>query len=132
MRIRSVTPYLLLSVAAILYFAFLTRTYYWDGVLFALNIEQVHRGEIPFSALFHPNHLLYSAFGYVLYAAVQACHLSLRAITVLQICNVFISIAAGFLVFRLAKKYHRLIFDRSLRMPALRFWRDLVEIFDRC
>ncbi len=107
MRIRSVTPYLVLTATPILYFAFLTRTYYWDGVLFALNIEQVHRGETPFSILFHPNHLLYSVFGYALYDAAHAIDKNLRAITVLQICNVVISVVASFFLFRLANRITR-------------------------
>src|SRR3954453_8499558 len=40
----------------LVYVAFLTRTYYWDGVLFSLYIEKVHNAELPPSILFHPNH----------------------------------------------------------------------------
>ncbi len=63
--------YLLLAAILLLDLAYLTRSYYWDGVLFSLNIEGVHRGALPFTVLFHPNHLLYSALGYVLYSAVS-------------------------------------------------------------
>lgn len=89
---------------AIFYSVFLTRTYYWDGVLFSLYIEGVHRGELPPAVLFHPNHLVYSAFGYLLYSAALACGLEVRALSLLQIVNVIVSAAAGFVVFVLAKR----------------------------
>src|SRR6266516_597846 len=102
--IQSLALYLLPLAIFILYAAFLTRTYYWDGVLFSLQIEGVHRGELSHAILFHPNHLLYSALGYVLYSAALACGSNARAITVLQIFNVAVSVAAGFLVFVLSKR----------------------------
>lgn len=102
--IRYLAPYLLLIAIAILYAAFLTRTYYWDGVLFSLEIEGVHGNKLPRAILFHPNHLLYSALGYWLYSAALVCGFNLRAITVLQIFNIFVSAAAGFLVFVLSKR----------------------------
>ncbi len=102
--VRHTAPYLILIAIAILYAAFLTRTYYWDGVLFSLEIEGVHGGKLPRAILFHPNHLLYSALGYWLYSAALACGFSLRAISVLQIFNIIVSAAAGFLVFVLSKR----------------------------
>ncbi len=101
---HSFRPYLLAVFIAGLYVAFLTQTYYWDGVLFSLNIEGVHQGQLPASILFHPNHLLYSGLGYVLYSAVLGCGVHLRAITVLQIFNVVGSVAAALVVFRLSKR----------------------------
>src|SRR6266516_1004940 len=89
--IQSLALYLLPLAIFILYAAFLTRTYYWDGVLFSLQIEGVHRGELSHAILFHPNHLLYSALGYVLYSAALACGSNARAIT-------------AFLVFVLSKR----------------------------
>jgi hypothetical protein len=88
----------------LLYLTFLTRTYYWDGVLFALNIEAVERHGVPFTALFHPNHLLYSAFGYVLYSAALALRLSLRAMAVLQIANAVVSAISGVVLFSIARR----------------------------
>jgi hypothetical protein len=102
--IRRLSPCLLLIAIAILYAAFLTRTYYWDGVLFSLQIEGLHRGELSHAILFHPNHLLYSALGYVLYSAALACGFNTRAIAVLQILNIAVSVAAGFLIFALSKR----------------------------
>lgn len=88
----------------LLYAFFPTRTHYWDGVLFSLNIERVHQGELPAGALFHPNHLLYSALGYVFYWAFVACGLSLRAMTVLQIVNISLAVVSAWVLFELARR----------------------------
>jgi hypothetical protein len=101
---RRLAPYLVLIVIAVVYGAFLTRTYYWDGILFSLQIEGVHRGQLPPAILFHPNHLVYSALGYLLYSAALACGLHLRAVTLLQILNVVVSTLAGFVLFVLSKR----------------------------
>jgi hypothetical protein len=96
---------LLLLIGLILvYSAFLTRTYYWDGVLFSLYIEKAHSAELASPVLFHPNHLLYSAFGYVLYSFSNSIGLHLRAITLLQCLNVFASAGAAVLMFHVAKR----------------------------
>jgi hypothetical protein len=125
--IRHKAPYLLLIALAIFYSAFLTRTYYWDGVLFSLHIEGVHRGELPSAILFHPNHLVYSALGYLLYSAALACGLELRALTLLQILNVVVSIAAGFVVFVLSKRitssYSIALFCWSLFAFGATWWK---------
>ncbi len=84
-----------------------TRTYYWDGVLFALNIESVSQGRASAAMLIHPNHLLYSAFGYVLYRGALACGLTLRAIAVLQIFNMLASTAAAAVLYAIAKRITR-------------------------
>jgi len=101
---RRTAPYVLLIAIAIFYAAFLTRTYYWDGVLFSLQIEGVHRGELSHTILFHPNHLVYSALGYLLYSAALAFGLHVRALTLLQLLNVAVSALAGFVVFVLSKR----------------------------
>ncbi len=97
-------PHALFILTLVVYLAFLTKTYYWDGVLFSLDIESVHRRELPAAALFHANHLLYSAVGYLLYSAAVSCGLTMRAITVLQIFNVLLSAAAGYVVYVLSKR----------------------------
>jgi hypothetical protein len=90
--------------SVLIYSAFLTRTYYWDGVLFSLYVEKVRNAELPPSILFHPNHLLYSGFGYILYSFVHSCGLHLRAITLLQLANVFASTFTAVLIFRCTKR----------------------------
>jgi len=98
---------LLLICLSIIYGAFLTKTYFWDGVLSALNIEGVRCGELPYTVLFHQNHLLYSALGYVLYDAALGLNLQIRAVTVLQILNVCASLAATWVLFALIKRCTR-------------------------
>lgn len=100
----------LFVVMILLYAFFPTRTYYWDGVLFSLNIEGVHRGELPVGALFHPNHLLYSALGYVFYGVFVACGLSIRAITALQIVNISLAAITAWMLFRFARHLTRSMF----------------------
>ncbi len=102
-RPRVVALSLLVGIL-LLYAFFPTRTYYWDGVLFSLNIEGVHRGELSVGALFHPNHLLYSALGYAFYRLFLACGLSIRAITVLQIVNISLAALAAWLLFGFARR----------------------------
>ncbi|MBV9760961.1 MAG: glycosyltransferase family 39 protein [Acidobacteriaceae bacterium] len=93
-----------MACALILYVAFPTRTYYWDGVLFSLNIESVARGDASAAMLIHPNHLLFSGFGYLLYRGAAACGLAMRAIAVLQVFDMLASAAAAGLVYAIAKR----------------------------
>ena len=86
----------------LLYACLLTRSHYWDGVLFSLYIEKAASGDLPRSILFHPNHLLYSAAGFVFYDMFSATHL--RAITCLQLGNALCGTAAAMLLHRMAKK----------------------------
>jgi hypothetical protein len=95
---------LLFTGLVLIYSAFLTRTYYWDGVLFSLYIEKVRRAELPFSILFHPNHLLYSGLGYLFYSFSQSVGLHIRAITLLQCLNVLAGAGVASLVFTLVKR----------------------------
>lgn len=96
---------LCLFVAMLLLYAFFpTRTHYWDGVLFALNIEGVHRDELPVGVLFHPNHLLYSALGYAFYQLFLACGLSIRAMTALQIANIALAALTAWIIFTFARR----------------------------
>lgn len=116
--------WLLLACALVLYAAFPTRTYYWDGVLFALNIEDAARGQSSPLALFHPNHLLYTAFGYALYRAVLACGFAVRAIAVLQGLNILASIAATALVYVLARRFtHVPLFCATLFAFGATWWK---------
>src|SRR5581483_12119347 len=96
---RSLAVAALISGILLLYVLFLTRTYYWDGVLFSLYIEGVHAGNLPAAILFHPNHLLYSVVGYSLYAAARAGGLAVRALLILQLFNVFLSVCASYVFF---------------------------------
>ena len=90
----------LLLLILLVYLCFLTQSYFWDGVLFSYNIEQVRAGALNFAVLLQPNHLFYSVFGYLVYAAFAGLGLQARAITLLQICNSLASVAVGWLLFR--------------------------------
>lgn len=89
--------------ALILYGLFPTRTYYWDGILFSLYVEQVSRGAARIGILFHANHLLYSAVGYCFFEILRACGLAIRALTAFQILNILVSALSGCMVFSLAR-----------------------------
>jgi hypothetical protein len=62
------------------YLAFPTRNYYWDGISFALQIEDA-QGLEPM--LFNPNHLGYDITGSMIWHLVRAFLPSIRALTVL-------------------------------------------------
>ena len=94
-------------VATVVYLATLTADYYWDGITFALQIEKVAKGDRGAELLFHQNHLLYNAIGFVLYRAAQAAGLAVRAIQVLQITNAFVGGLAVAVFFRLAERATR-------------------------
>lgn len=93
----------LLAAVFLFYALFPTRTHYWDGVLFSLNVESVQRGELPAGMLFHPNHLLYSAAGYVAYKACLAFGLPIRAMTVFQILNITLATLSMWILFAFAR-----------------------------
>jgi len=78
------------------YALFPTRNYYWDGVGFALAIEDAQG---LMSGLFNPNHLLYNFFGYLLYHTLHWLTLDLRALCLLSICSILSSIGAAYLLF---------------------------------
>src|SRR5215471_20984724 len=84
----SLTPRSITGVCILIYLATLTSDYFWDGITFALQIEKVAKGERGMELLFHQNHLLYNAFGYLGYYLARSVNSSIRALTVLQIANV--------------------------------------------
>ena len=98
---------LLTAGVAVLYVSFLTASHYWDGVLFSLVIEKVAGGVLPFAALLHPNHLLYSPLGYGLYQVLHFFRLPVRSISALQFLNVLASVLCSVLVFRMCRRCFR-------------------------
>lgn len=88
----------------IVYLATLTWDYYWDGVTFALQIEKVANDGRGIQLLFHQNHLLYNALGYLFYKSANAVGLSVRALTLLQIVNAFVGGLAVGVFFRIAQR----------------------------
>ena len=81
-----------------LYLAFLTKAYYWDGVVFAQAIEDVAGGFAPRSSLAHPNHLVYNFVGHFFYRLLRL-GADLRAITALQILNCIFSAGSAMILF---------------------------------
>jgi hypothetical protein len=104
MRFGRPALWILLACVLAVYAALPTRTYYWDGVLFSLNIESVARGQSSAAMLIHPNHLLYSGFGYALYRAAIGCGLAMRAIGVLQAFDIVAGVWAAGLAYAIAKR----------------------------
>jgi hypothetical protein len=94
-------------LATVVYLATPTADYYWDGITFALQIERVAKGDRGAELLFHQNHLLYNAIGFVLYRATQAAGVAVRAIHVLQITNAFVGGLAVAVFFRLVDRATR-------------------------
>jgi hypothetical protein len=84
--------------AVVLYLCTPTANYYWDGLAFALRIEQVSKHASAASGLFHQNHLLYNAIGYLLYVTPRCLGLSVRALTLLQVASA-VSCAMGVGIF---------------------------------
>lgn len=80
----------------LIYLLFPTKNYYWDGISFARVIEAA---EGLNSSLLHPNHLLYSVIGFVLYKAMHALGFNWRALEVLQVANSVVSVLTAFLLF---------------------------------
>lgn len=96
----------------VVYLALLTRSHYWDGVLFSYYIEGVAHAQMARASLFHPNHLLYSAAGYVLYDMLSPIHL--RAITCLQIGSAVCGAATAALIYHVLQ-----VLTRSTRIAIV-------------
>jgi len=102
-----VSPFTTGVLCAFVYLLTLTSDYFWDGITFALQIEKVARAERHAQLLFHQNHLLYNAFGYLLYNLARTANPNIRALTVLQVANVFVASAAVAVFFKLAERLTR-------------------------
>ena len=79
----------------VIYLSFPTKNFYWDGIMFAQEIE-TGSGVAWF---LHPNHLLYNPLGRELWLAANAIGLNLRALTVLQIISMVTGAATVALMF---------------------------------
>jgi hypothetical protein len=81
---------------AVVYLAFPTRVYYWDGITFAQAIEDASGLN---ASLAHPNHLIYNFAGYLFYKLLRAFGFELRAVQALQILNSLLSAACAGVLF---------------------------------
>jgi hypothetical protein len=91
----------LFTALFLIYLAFPTKNYYYDGIFFARSIEEATSLQ---SSLIHPNHLIYSPFGYLAYRLTQTLGFSFRAIQVLQVVNSFASVLSAYVLFRIARE----------------------------
>ncbi len=115
------SPYIITGLFALVYLLTLTSDYFWDGITFASQIEKVARGERGKELLFHQNHLLYNAFGYFSYCLARTVNSGIRALTVLQVANVFIASAAVSVFFRIAERVTRSRYTAMVCASALAF-----------
>jgi len=107
----SAAPWITAIGILIVYLAFPTRTYYWDGVNFALSIENSSGLS---SSLIHPHHLLYNVFGYAIYHLCDSAGLHVRALQVLQVTNGVLSALAAGLFFRFLLQTFRSVYISSV------------------
>jgi hypothetical protein len=105
---RSAAAPLLLSLALlVLYLAFPTKVFYWDGIVFAQAIEDAASANV---ALAHPNHLVYNFAGYFFYRLVRVFDADVRALTALQILNSILSAACATMLFLILRDTLRSIY----------------------
>lgn len=99
-----------LSVLAFcVYLAFPTRNYYWDGISFALQIEQSHGLE---PMLFNPNHLGYDVTWYAMFHALRTFLPAIRALSILIAVNQILGAVSAFLIFQILGRYTRDLYSR--------------------
>jgi hypothetical protein len=116
------TTTLIITISfSLLYLATLTADYYWDGITFALQVEKVASMERGASLLFHQNHLLYNALGYLAYDLVRVLSFPTRALYIFQIINVFAGAAAIGIFFRLANNLSASRYAAVISSGALAF-----------
>src|SRR6266498_3362620 len=121
LRMESPNSITIVIALTLLYLATLTADYYWDGINFALQIERVASSERGVSLLFHQNHLLYNALGYLPYYLLHAFGIPIRALYLLQGVNAFVGAAAVAVFFRMAKKLTGSLYAAMISSSALAF-----------
>lgn len=104
---RQITPSIIFVAVAIIYVAFPTRVYYWDGIVFAQTIEDAASLS---PSLVHPNHLIYNFAGYIFYKLLLGLGFNMRAVTALQILNCLLSAACAGVLFSILRDTLRSIY----------------------
>lgn len=104
---KFVIPILIYLGLLILYLAFPTKNYYWDGIAFAQTIEETDKTN---STLIHPNHLFYNVLGYHFYHLLRAVGFDVRALTALRVLNSVASPFAAFVFFTILKSLLRSVY----------------------
>lgn len=113
-----VTSVVLFCGIAILYFYFPTKNYYWDGISFASAIESSTRFN---SSLIHPHHLLYNAFGFVVYRLTGLLGFHFRAVEVLQFSNCILSVGCAALLARFLQRALQSYFITAVLVATFSF-----------
>lgn len=93
-------PWVILLAVLLVYLAFPTKNYYWDGIAFAQTIEN---SSSLGADLIHANHLIYNAFGYLIYKFALGIGFHVRAVSVLQVTNSILSALCAFTLFHILK-----------------------------
>lgn len=116
--VRRVTIALFFCGIGLLYLSFPTKNYYWDGISFASAIESSTRFN---SSLIHPHHLLYNAFGFVVYRFTELLGFHFRAVEVLQFTNCILSVCCAFLLARFLQRALQSYFITAVLVAAFSF-----------
>ncbi len=104
---RQITPAIIFVAVAIIYLAFPTRVYYWDGIVFAQTIEDAASMS---PSLVHPNHLIYNFAGYGFYKLLLALGFHVRALTALQILNCLLSVVCAGVMYSILRDTLRSVY----------------------
>lgn len=105
---KKLAPWIIFPAVLLIYLAFPTRNYFWDGIDFAQSVEDAH---CLGCNLIHPSHLVYNALGYLAYKVAQGIGIHPRALPVMQFMNSVLSVLAAYVFF--------LILKTSLRCRSL-------------
>ena len=89
----------MLLAIGVIYLAFPTKAYFFDGIDFAYTIEQAPRLQ---PSLTHPNHLIYNLIGWMFYRLL-GLGLEIRAVTALQILNNILSVLSAYVLLAILK-----------------------------
>src|SRR5262249_42111277 len=116
--VRRVMSAVLFCGIGLLYLSFPTKNYYWDGISFASAIENSTRFS---SSLIHPHHLLYNAFGFVLYRLTGVLGFHFRALEVLQFTNCILSVCCAVLLARFLQRVLQSYFITVVFIAAFSF-----------
>ena len=116
--VRRVTSAAFFCAIGLVYLSFPTRNYYWDGISFASAIESSNRFN---SSLIHPHHLLYNAFGFVLYRLTIQLGFHFRAVEVLQFTNCILSVGCALLLARFLQRALQSYFLTAVMVAAFSF-----------
>jgi hypothetical protein len=104
--------WLVASGLLVIYLAFPTQNYYWDGISFAQTIEDAKY----LKNLIHPNHLIYNLIGYWFYHLLHSVGFTVRAITALQVMNAILSATAAVILFFTLRKLFSLYLTTFLTL----------------